>query len=119
MNMDIKVDGTKVIANLEKMLPRVKAGLSVVGETTGAKMKAYAQNNAKWTDRTGQARGGLDYSSTWKGNILDISIMHTIDYGLWLEIRNFPHAGRLAILEDARDSQVQTFVNMVKKVIDG
>ena len=49
--------------------------------------------------------------------MLTISIMHTVDYGLWLEIRDFPHAGRLAILEEARDSQVQSFLNMVKKIL--
>lgn len=116
-NIEIRIDGTQVIGNLEAMIPRMQAGLSVVGETVGAKMQSYAQNNAKWTDRTGAARGGLSYKSVWQGNVLDISIMHTVDYGIWLEVRNFPYAGRLAILEDARDSQVDTFVNMIKTVL--
>lgn len=117
MNLEVKVDMGKVSANIGELVPKAQKALEIVGQTTGAKMKSYAQNNAKWTDRTGAARGGLDFNSRWEGTVLTISIMHTVDYGLWLEIRDFPHAGRLAILEEARDSQVQSFLNMVKKIL--
>ena len=116
-NIEIKIDGTQVIGNLEAMVPRLRSGLNIVGHTVGKKMKSHAQHNAKWTDRTGAARGGLSFKSGWEGYVLDISIMHTVDYGLWLEVRNFPYAGRLAILEEARDSQVDAFINMIKKVL--
>ena len=117
MNLDVKVDGSKVSANLDELIPRVQKALEIVGQTTGAKMQSYAQNNARWTDRTGAARGGLSFNSRWEGSVLTVSIMHTVDYGLWLEVREFPHAGRLAILEEARDSQVQTFLNMIKRIL--
>ena len=117
MNLEMTIDIATVSANIEELTPKALKALEVVGQTTGAKMKSYAQNNAKWTDRTNAARGGLDFNSRWEGTVLTISIMHTVDYGLWLEIRDFPHAGRLAILEEARDSQVQSFLNMVKKIL--
>lgn len=107
----IKIDGTEVIQNLDQMNARVQAGLNVVGQTVGAQMKSYAQANAPWKDRTGNARGGLNYSVTWQGTTLDIAIFHTVDYGIWLEIA---HAQRFAILQDARNSQVETFKNMIK-----
>ena len=80
-------------------------------------METYAKSNAKWTDRTGAARGGLKHESKWEGTTLSIAIMHSVDYGLWLEVRDFPHAGRLAILEEARDSQIEGFLRMIKSIL--
>ena len=107
----VTIDGNEVIKNLTELEGRVKAGLEVVGQTVGAQMKSYAQANAPWKDRTGNARGGLDYDCKWEGTTLDISVFHTVDYGIWLEIA---HAQRFAILQNARDSQVETFKNMIK-----
>ena len=80
-------------------------------------MEVYAKQNARWTDRTGAARGGISFRNTWEGDVLNISVLHTVDYGLWLEVRDFPIAGKLAILKDARDSQVSAFLNAVKGLI--
>ena len=107
----VTIDGNEVIKNLNELEGRVKAGLEVIGQTVGAQMKSYAQANAPWTDRTGNARGGLDYDCKWEGTTLDISVFHTVDYGIWLEIA---HAQRFAILQDARNSQVETLKNMIK-----
>lgn len=110
------VDTREVISNMKNLTPKVKKALDVIGHQVGGQMETYAKDNAKWTDRTGAARGGLSYDCKWQGTVLDISIYHSVDYGLWLEVRNFPIAGRLAILQDARDSQVQDFLNMIKQL---
>jgi hypothetical protein len=55
----------------------------------------YAKANAPWTDRTGNARNGLDVAVENDGNALIMELFHTVDYGLWLEvIQN----GRFAII---------------------
>lgn len=48
----------------------------------------YAQANAPWADDTGAARAGLaaDYQSD--GNRHAIILYHTVDYGIWLEIKD-------------------------------
>ena len=114
---DISINVDTVVGNLNELLPRIKAGAEVIGNATGAKMKTYAQANAKWQNRTGAARGGLSYKCSWQGDVLDIAIFHTVDYGLWLEVRNFPYAGRLAILTEARDSQVNAFTSAIKNLL--
>lgn len=110
-DFSVTIDAKEVIKNLNEIPPRVQAGLTVIGETVGGKMKATAQAEAPWTDRTGAARSGLDYKCVWEGTTLDIQIFHTVDYGIWLEIA---HAERFAILKKARDSQVETFKSMIK-----
>lgn len=47
----------------------------------------YAQSNAPWADRTGEARAGLDVSVDWEGTTLVWDMFHTVDYGLYLETR--------------------------------
>lgn len=56
---------------------------------------SYAKANAPWTDRTGNARSGLDVSVDDNGGEISLQLYHTVDHGLWLElIQN----GRFAII---------------------
>lgn len=110
-DMNITIDLKEVVGNLDELQERIKAGLTVIGETVGASMASYAQANAVWADRTGNARSGLTHRVVWQGTTLDIQVMHSMDYGLWLEIA---HSERFAILRQARDSQVNTFKAMIK-----
>lgn len=56
---------------------------------------AYAQENAPWEDRTGDARAGLDVDVRWEGHSLVWEMWHGVDYGLYLETR---WNGRYAII---------------------
>lgn len=47
----------------------------------------YAVKNAPWNDRTGDARGGLQSAVFLNNDDLEIQLYHTIEYGLWLEVR--------------------------------
>lgn len=48
----------------------------------------YARSHAPWEDRTGDARAGLDSAvETGRGQNLVVSLFHTVDYGIWLEVR--------------------------------
>ena len=64
-------------------------------------MLAYAQDNAPWNDRTGEARMGLDAALEDNRTELKIWLYHTASYGLWLEIRwNGLYAIILPTIED-------------------
>jgi hypothetical protein len=63
--------------------------------TEAANMQDYAQANAPWSDRTGEARAGLTAEvDSDKGNVY-VSLFHTVDYGRWLETIQ---GGRFAII---------------------
>lgn len=55
----------------------------------------YAKDNAPWEDRSGDARAGLDSAVTASNGELEIDLYHTVDYGIWLEVR---WGGRYAII---------------------
>lgn len=45
----------------------------------------YARTNAPWSDRTGDARAGLDIDVFSDGTDVVMELYHTVDYGLYLE----------------------------------
>lgn len=45
----------------------------------------YAQQNAPWNDRTGEARQGLDVEVYEDSGQAVLELFHTVDYGQWLE----------------------------------
>lgn len=111
--ISVELDTTTVANNLQNLSPRVKQGLTTLGDATGQRMKAYAQNTARWTDRTGDARNHLDYSCSWEGAVMDIAIFHKMPYGVYLEERN---SQKYAILQEARDNFVAEFTRAVRNM---
>lgn len=111
----ITVDVKEVAQNLERFDQTIQAQLQVVGSTISGNMESYAKANHAWTNRTASAQNQLkgDYKVT--DNELDISIAHGVDYGYWLETRR-DFNGRYAILEKARDSEVNNFKNMLRNM---
>lgn len=58
-----------------------------VAQEFASELVDYARTNAPWTDRTGLAREGLVAEVTNANGSLEIDLMHTEEYGIWLEIR--------------------------------
>ncbi|AMB17234.1 hypothetical protein SEA_WEISS13_20 [Mycobacterium phage Weiss13] len=58
---------------------------------------SYAKKNAPWTDRSGNARAGLHAKarSIDAGNAFDLTMAHSVFYGIFLETR---WSGKYAIL---------------------
>jgi hypothetical protein len=64
-------------------------------EAAAEAVQEYAQENAPWSDRTGAARDGLTAEYVEEGSNHVIVLYHTVDYGIWLEVRN---SGEYAII---------------------
>lgn len=74
----------------------VKAGLHNYTSKMAKEVEEYARDNAPWEDRTGDARAGLTAESEDDFPVFKIHLFHTVDYGIWLEIR---WDGRFAIIQ--------------------
>jgi hypothetical protein len=61
----------------------------------GQDLVDYMRDNAPWNDITGDARRGLVAEVIADDNEMTITLMHTVEYGIWLEIR---WGGRYAII---------------------
>jgi hypothetical protein len=63
------------------------AGMAAFTKGFAAQVEDYAKTNAPWNDRTGDAREGLTAVGEQRLVRYTITLYHTADYGIWLEVR--------------------------------
>jgi hypothetical protein len=71
-----------------------------------------AKSNAPWNDRTGAARDGLDVDVSEEGDEVVVTLMHTVDYGIWLETIQ---SGRFAIIMPT----LEKYASEIQKAVAG
>lgn len=82
--------------NLQRLLPRVDAAVGLVFDRYEAISETYARTNARWTDRTGNARAGLFAEHDAEPMVVHrLTVYGTMPYTYWLEVR---WSGRYAII---------------------
>ena len=84
----MKFDISNMANNLEHMNERADAAVRVFAEQAATKLTSNAQTNAKWVDRTGNARTRLHSYVSAMSNGYRITLAHGVDYGIWLELAN-------------------------------
>lgn len=82
----VKPPSAELIPNVERYAARIRVALDAVGQLLAQRLQAYAQANAPWTDRTGNARQGLTGLSVAARDMVTVYLFHQMDYGKWLEI---------------------------------
>lgn len=70
---------------------RKKAGMGILCNVIAKGLESKAKHDAKWTDRTSNARQGLNGGSEDSGDTYSIYIAHGVDYGEILEDGSKPH----------------------------
>lgn len=79
-------------------------------------IKSEAQYNAPWADRTGDARAGIDVSVENQGGVIVLSLFHTVEYGLWLEV--IQNGAFAIIMPTLEASAPQMFANASQQVME-
>jgi len=104
-----------VIKNLDEYTIKMKAAIFLLTDTAAKLMAGWAQDNAKWTDRSSNARQGIKGKTYWENdNIIVITLSHSVDYGVWLELAN---QRKYAILADAIASKKDELMTNYKKIL--
>ncbi len=87
--MDIKIDASEVLKNLAKdgaLMNKIKASVGLYCDSTGKAMQGYAQTNATWKDRTGNARQSIQGGFKWDGDVCNTFVSGNMDYSPYLEL---------------------------------
>jgi len=63
-----------------------------------AELEAEAKADAPWEDRTGEARRGLVGRAETSGGSVAIHLIHTVDYGVYLELKPTGRGGRPIVI---------------------
>lgn len=95
MATGFKFDGGSLLNGLMAMPNRVDTAVRVYAETGAQKLVAFAKENRRWTDRTGDARNRLNGYVGKISNGYRITLSHGVPYGIWLELA---HEKRYSII---------------------
>lgn len=108
--------------NLDLYGRKLVAAVIAIAEFIATKMQNEARQNAKWQDRTGNARSGIfavvernDLSLGAAEMIVSIYLSHghTVDYGKWLELAN---GGKYAIIVPTIEANLPTIRRMLREL---
>ncbi len=95
--MKIRFDITDMTNKLASMENKVDVAIRVFAEQGAQKLENEAKNNARWTDRTGNARGRLNGRVEKRADGYRLVLSHGVDYGIWLELA---HEKRFSIIPE-------------------
>lgn len=69
------------------LILRMSVGLAAFTSGFAKRVQDYARENAPWENRTGDARQGLVAKAEQRLWTYTITLSHTVNYGIWLEVR--------------------------------
>lgn len=114
----IKIDTQSIrttLSGLAKVEARLFEALRIVSHSASKEMEAYAKANAKWTNRTGNARQKLNGDAYWvDSKILETVLAHQMDYGVWLELAN---GKKYAILEKSMKEVAPELIKQYQRLV--
>lgn len=109
----LKLDTSKLAKGLENMRSKFDVALEMKAGEYASQLQTDAQTNARWTDRTGEARRRLRGSYEVVSNGYKLVLAHGVDYGIWLELANekryaiimqvIEYTGTFSIMPDFED----------------
>lgn len=73
----------RLIQSLSRQAPNV---VNDIATSEASCAEAWMKENAPWTDRTSDARQGLFGRSERSGNVITVTLGHTMEYGEYLEL---------------------------------
>ena len=72
--------------DLRRRISAIRSGLFALSQAYAGQMTSDMRRDARWRNRTGNARGGLHAVAYQAGNEIGIRAAHTVEYGRWLEL---------------------------------
>lgn len=115
MSSDFKLDISAIISSIQSMDSKAGAAIMKYAEAGASKVEAYAKSNARWQNRTGDARRRLKGDVLSSGSKYRIRLAHGVDYGKWLELAN---ERRYAIIEESINAEGPGIIKGFDKLVE-
>lgn len=81
---------------LATFAPKLHSAIGAAMKFHEPQVEGYMKSNARWTDRTSNARNGLTATYVFDAPSTHVIVCyHSVPYGIWLEIAN---SGRFRII---------------------
>lgn len=102
----------QIRSSLDSHLNRKINGLIAVTDAYAQRLESQAKSQARWNDRTGNARQGLKGYATRNGDEVIMRLIHQVSYGIYLEKAN---AGKYAIIKPTMDANKASIERGLKR----
>lgn len=109
------IAGSSLAFGLRRYPEKTREKIREVMEEFVDEAVEYMQANAPWEDQTGDAREGLSGAVESVGSMESLILYHTVDYGIWLEIR---WGGRYAIVIPTLESMGPELMNRLEGITE-
>jgi hypothetical protein len=86
------------MTNVRNAPQRINRAVTAAVEYQAGRSENYMRRNAKWMDRTSNARNGLHARTSHTDTEHIITLAHSVPYGIWLEVR---WSGKYGIIPEA------------------
>lgn len=90
-----KLDISDMVSRMSQLESKADMAVHMMADTIAKELEADMKENARWTDRTGNARRGLKGEVGRIAEGYRIILSYSVDYGFWLENA---HERRYAII---------------------
>lgn len=101
--------------NLRTGPEKVQRAAMIAAQSMAPEVENYMKSNAPWQDQTGNARNGLFARAYAEGDETGIVLGHSVDYGIWLEVR---WSGRYAIVQPAIDTMGPAVMRRYERLLE-
>lgn len=101
---------------LTNATPRIERAVTSALGYQATRSENYMRSNAKWTDRTANARNGLRAWPVHNRDEYVIILAHSVPYGIWLEVR---WSGKYGIIPDAVRTGGAELMALLTKLFSG
>lgn len=98
---------------LNQFGPRIKRAMVAAAKVIEPQAIAYMRSNATWTDRSGNARAGLNVETEVSTNRVTMYLYHQVPYGPWLELR---WSGRYQIINPTIEVFAPKLIQLVSEL---
>lgn len=113
--MAIQFDLEPLEAGVAAFNPKFESYVTAVVDRQSTVAEAWMKSNARWRDRTGNARAGLRGNPGREDDSWFIDLMGGVPYQIWLEVR---WSGKYAIIVPALQVQGRALMRNLGGLID-
>lgn len=106
---------TRLRRNVENFNKNLRRNVGAVVDRHSAITTAWLKQNARWTDRTGAARGGLLAIPHHDKKFEEIFMAYSVNYGIWLEVA---HDRKYAIITPAMRIMGDELMKSLQHLLD-
>jgi len=84
----IDYDDRKLKKNVRRFDSNLKRAIAATVDRQAMVTTTWMKTNARWTDRTGAARTGIQATALHGPSYEEILMAYSVNYGIWLEVAN-------------------------------